>query len=50
MLEYPKAHIPKRKDEISLNVMVTKVEKSYEMMHGQILNIIIMGNQQESSE
>ena len=31
MLEIPKAHIPKRKDEIYLNVMVTKVEKSYEM-------------------
>lgn len=31
MLEIPKAHIPKRKDEIYLNVMVAKVEKSYEM-------------------
>ena len=31
MLETPKAHIPKRKDEISLNVTVTKVEKSCEM-------------------
>ena len=31
MLEIPKAHIPKRKDEIRLNVMVAKVEKSYEM-------------------
>ena len=29
MLEIPKAHIPKRKDETCLNVMVTKVEKSY---------------------
>ena len=31
MLEIPKAHIPKRKDETCLNVMVTKVEKSYEI-------------------
>lgn len=34
MLEYPKVHIPKRNDEISINVMVAKAEKSYEMMHG----------------
>ena len=50
MLEYPKAHIPKQNDEICINVMVAKAEKSYEMMHGQILNIVIMGNQQGSSE
>lgn len=31
MLENPKAHMPKRKDEICLNVMATKVEKSYEI-------------------
>lgn len=30
--------------------MVAKAEKSYEMVHGQILNIFTMGNQQESSE
>mgnify|MGYP006928617983 CR=1 FL=1 len=31
MLEIPKAHIPKRKDEKFLNVTVMKVEKSYEI-------------------
>ena len=31
MLETPKAHIPKRKDEKCLSVMVTKVEKNYEI-------------------
>ena len=31
MLEIPKAHIPKQKDETSLYVTVTKVEKSCEM-------------------
>lgn len=31
MLENPKAHIPKRKNEICLSVMVAKVEKSYEI-------------------
>lgn len=31
MLEIPKAHTPKRKDETSLNVTVTKVEKRCEM-------------------
>ena len=31
MLETPKAQIPKRKDEICLNVTVAKAEKSYEM-------------------
>lgn len=34
MLEYPKAHIPKRNDEISISVMVAKAKKSYEMMYG----------------
>ena len=34
MLEYPKAHIPKRNDEIGINVMVAKAEKSYEIMYG----------------
>jgi hypothetical protein len=34
MLEYPKAHIPKQNDEICINVMVEKAEKSYEMMYG----------------
>ena len=34
MLEYPKAHMPKRNDEININVMVAKAEKSYEMMYG----------------
>ena len=34
MLEYPKAHIPKRKDEINLDVMVAKAEKSYEIVYG----------------
>jgi hypothetical protein len=34
MLEYPKAHIPKQNDEIRINVMVAKAEKSYEMMYG----------------
>lgn len=32
MLEIPKAHIPKRKDEISLSVTVAKVEKSCEII------------------
>lgn len=32
MLESPKAHTPKRKDETSLNVKVTKVEKSCEIL------------------
>lgn len=50
MLETPKAHIPKRNDEICVCVMVTKVEKSYEMVHGQILNTKIMVNQQGSIE
>lgn len=50
MLEYPKAHIPKQNDEKCINVMVVKTEKSYEMMYGQILNIIAMGNQQGSSK
>ena len=31
MLGTPKAHIPKRSDETSTSVMVTKVEKSCEM-------------------
>ena len=34
MLEYPKAHTPKQNDEISINVMVAKAEKSYEMIYG----------------
>ena len=31
MLECPKAHIPKRKDEKCLDVTVVKTEKSYEI-------------------
>ena len=34
MLEIPKAHIPKQNDEINVDVMVAKAEKSYEMMYG----------------
>ena len=34
MLEYPKAHIPKRNGEIDINVTVAKAEKSYEIMYG----------------
>ena len=48
--ETPKAHIPKRNDEISANVMVTKVEKSCGMEQGQILNFRAMGNRQPSPE
>lgn len=51
MLETPKAHIPKRKDETSLNVKVAKAEKSYEMIYGANLRIIKkMENQQVSLE
>ena len=32
MLEIPKVHIPKRSDEISAGVTVTKVEKNCEML------------------
>ena len=45
MLEVPKAHIPKQRDEISSGVMVTKVEKSCEMKYGQTLTFNIMDNQ-----
>ena len=34
MLENPKAHTPKRNNEICIYVKVTKVEKSYEIVHG----------------
>lgn len=34
MLEVPKAHIPKQRDERYSSVMVTKVEKSCEMKYG----------------
>ena len=34
MLEVPKAHLPKQRDEICSNVTVTKVEKSNEMVYG----------------
>ena len=48
MLEMPKAHTPQRNTLTGVNVMVTKVEKSYEMVQGQILNTDTMANQQGS--
>ena len=38
MLEMPKAHTPQRNTLTGVNVTVTKVEKRYEMVQGQILN------------
>lgn len=38
MLEMPKAHTPQRSTLTGANVTVTKVEKRYEMVQGQILN------------
>ena len=34
LLEIRKVHIPKRKDEIALNGMVTKVEKNMKCSYG----------------
>ena len=38
MLEMPKAHTPQRNTLTGVNVTVTKVERRYEMVQGQILN------------
>ena len=38
MLEMPKAHTPQRNTLAGADVTVTKVEKRYEMVQGQILN------------
>jgi len=43
MLELPKAHLLKQKDEICLNVIVVKIEKSDEMVYGVNLSIIDNG-------
>ena len=43
MLELPKAHLLKQKDEIGLNVIVTKVKKSDEMIYGVNLSIVNNG-------
>ena len=48
MLEMPKAHTPQRSAGTGANVTVTKVERSYEMAQGQILNAEAMANQQGS--
>lgn len=48
MLEMPKAHTPQRNTLTGVNVTVTKVEKRYEMVQGQILNTKKMANQQGS--
>ena len=43
MLEPPKAHLLKQKDEIYLNVIVAKAEKSDEMIYGVNLSIVNNG-------
>lgn len=48
MLETPKAHTPQRSTLTGVNVTVAKVERSYEMAQGQILNAEAMANQQGS--
>ena len=50
MLETPKAHIPKRNDEISISVTVTKVEKSYVIVAGCKPKQYKMDNQQPRPE